>query len=232
MLSTLKSNNNPASDNPLISQLESCLAGDEAAWRRLLLDYGPLLRKAIRWTLKHKSEKNTYSALESDADDIFQDVCFRLVRSEYRLLRTYDPQRSSFSTWLCVVARSATLDHLRNQKYSMQTSPRELDDLVATQESEGGMLSLPRDVLTARQAYVLHMCFEKDATTTEIAELMDVHPQTVRSMRNSALARMRWHYFGPKNGSASESKESVKNSSRKVKLTQRTLKFMQDIEII
>lgn len=200
--------------------LEACLAGDEKAWRQILVEYGPLLRKAVRWTLRRGAEKIAASTLEADTDDVFQEVCFRLVRGEYRLLKTYDPGRASFATWLCVVARSAALDHLRNRKHAEQASTQEIEELVASHEEEGGMLSLPRDVLSARQAYLLHLAFEKDASTTEIAQLMDVHPQTVRSMRNSALARLRWHYSGkssPKNGYALASTNNGK-MQRNVKI--------------
>ncbi len=183
-----------------MEDLQACVAGDEKAWRRLLSEYGPLIRKAVRWTLRHRAASFSASALEADIDDVFQEVCFRLVRSEYRLLRTYDPQRSSFPTWLCVVARSAALDHLRNRRNGMQASPQELEKLetmVASQGKDEGILTLPRDVLSPRQSYVLHLAFEKDASTKEIAELMDVHPQTVRSMRNNALTRLRCFFMQP-----------------------------------
>lgn len=209
-----------------MDDLDACLAGDEKAWRRLITEYGPLLRRAVRWTLRHRAAKNSYPGLEVDTDDVFQEICFRLVRSEYRLLKTYDPKRSAFSTWLCVVARSAALDHLRNRRDMVQMSPDEVDQLVAVQDEEGGMLALPRGILSARQAYVLHLAFEKDASTGEIASLMDVHPQTVRSIRNSALVRLRWHYTHN-----DERQGNVKDCSRNRKQVQSSVRLLQHIGI-
>ncbi|GAB7079426.1 RNA polymerase sigma factor [Megalodesulfovibrio paquesii] len=179
--------------------LHACLAGDERAWSQLLGAYGPLIRKAVRWTLRNHPAKFAGPELEAEQDDIFQDICFRLVRSEYKLLRTYDPTRGSFATWLCVVARSAALDHLRNRQAVVQMSVEEMEALMEPCEDRkdaGWLLTLPGGLLSPRQQYVLHLLFEQDATTQEVAALMDVHPQTVRSLRNSALTRLRWHFYG------------------------------------
>lgn len=216
MLNAIKKKNKTKPEPAYPKDLPACLAGDEKAWRRLITDYGSLIRRAIRWTLKPQGENFSPFALESDIDDVFQELCFRLIRGKYRLLATYDPDRSSFSTWLCVVARSAALDHLRNRKNQVQLSPKEIDELVAAHEEEGGMLSLPRGVLSPRQAYVLHLAFEKDADNTEIAEILDVHPQTVRSIRNSALTRLRWHYSNGKN--AKKRSPASQETSRECKV--------------
>ncbi len=183
-------------EQPFAPDLAACTAGDEQAWEQLLRDYGGPMRKAIRWTLQHSPAHFAYPELEAEVEDVCQEVCFRMVRSEYKLLRTYDSSRGSFATWLCVVARSTALDHLRNRKYAVQMTAQELEAVMEAHEDTDGMLSLPREVLSPRQRYVLHLAFEQDATTKEIAALMDVHPQTVRSIRNAALARLRWHYFG------------------------------------
>ena len=61
--------------------------------------------------------RRTVSRYKSDHDtdflhDIAQEVFVRLVKSDYRLLRSYDPDRSSITTWLTMVARSTTIDQL------------------------------------------------------------------------------------------------------------------------
>lgn len=177
--------------------LAACLAGDQRAWKHLLGAYGMLIRKAVRWTLAHKSAKFAGPQLEAEVDDVFQDVCFRLVQGEYKLLRTYDAARGSFATWLCVVARSAALDHLRNRQSMVHMTMDEMEALMDAHEDvtdSGWLFALPQGLLSPRQQYVLHLFFEQDATTQEIAAHMDVHTQTVRSIRNNALARLRWHF--------------------------------------
>ena len=171
--------------------LDGCLTGDKLSWERFMENYDRVIRRAVQWTLKSRSEK---FAAAAEVDDVVQDVYFRLIRSTYKLLKTYDAKRSSLTTWLCVVSRSAALDYLRNQKYMPHCDIDDMDLAAPLSHPEDGYLNLPHDILTPRQIYVLHLSFEKDLPTNDIAALMDVHPQTVRSLRNSAIMRLRDYY--------------------------------------
>ncbi len=171
--------------------LDGCLSGDKLSWERFMETYDRVIRRAVQWTLKSRAEK---FAAASEVDDVVQEVYYRLIRGTYKLLRTYDSKRSSLTTWLCVVSRSAALDHMRNQRYMPHCDIDDLDLAAPAELQEDGYLSLPNNVLTPRQIYVLHLSFDKDLPTSDIAALMDVHPQTVRSLRNSAIIRLRDYY--------------------------------------
>ena len=57
-----------------------------------------------------------------------------------------------------------------------------------------GMLDLPPGLLSRRQGTVLRLLFQDDLDTDEVARTLDIHPKTVRSLKQNALARLRHHF--------------------------------------
>jgi len=94
------------SDHVLVAR---ALARDGGAWRELLRRYGRLILACITRTGKR------YGLVlsEPDVEDIYADVCLRLLAEDMRRLRAYDPRRAKFSTWVGMIAVQATTDHLR-----------------------------------------------------------------------------------------------------------------------
>ena len=89
--------------------------GDKAAYRRLLSDMTPYLRKLAR---RHHRDSR-------DVEDSVQDILLtvHLVR------QTYDPARP-FKPWLVAIARRRIIDRLRSQR-RVQTG-----ETILAQESE------------------------------------------------------------------------------------------------
>ncbi len=134
------------------------------------------------------------SAEPEDARDATQDVFLKLVRDDFRLLRSYDPARASLATWLTVVARSTTLDALRRPDNRRVSVPLEEDlGLEAPQHAHADTPELPLELLSPRQRQILHMLFDQDMDVEEIAVALNVHRQTVRSLKHQALERLRQH---------------------------------------
>jgi RNA polymerase sigma-70 factor (ECF subfamily) len=52
-------------------------------------------------------------------------------------------------------------------------------------------LELPPDLLPARQALILKMLFEQDLPVEDVAKLLRIEAQTVRSLKHKALTRLR-----------------------------------------
>ena len=86
--------------------------------------YARVICAAVGRVLGTTLTSNT--ARSTCTDDLTQDVFLRLVRNEYRLLKSFDPARASLTTFLTIVARSTTLDHLRRRR--LETVP--LDQLA------------------------------------------------------------------------------------------------------
>lgn len=178
------------------STVAACLLGDTRAWQDFVGSYKPLITKTVHWTLQRYGYRDT---LAQDTEDVTQDVFFRLVRSNYRLLETWNPQRGTLPTWLTVVSRSTAMDYIRDRRNKQRAMALHVPldehmDLASAPALHDGSLRLPDGILSPRQHSILHLMFEKDMTPEEVAAFLDIHPQTVRSIRHSAILKLREHY--------------------------------------
>jgi RNA polymerase sigma-70 factor (ECF subfamily) len=173
--------------------LQGCLRGEKRAWDAFVEQAAPIIFAAVQRTLQQY--KPTVDATE--AQDLAQDVFVRLVERDYRLLRTYDPSRASLSTWLTLVARSTTIDHLRRLK--PRTVPLdEAQELAARETAPDDSppeLDIPADLLSPRQHLILKLLFEREMSVEEAAATLRVDPQTIRSTKHKAITRLR-AFFG------------------------------------
>ncbi|MCP3906000.1 MAG: sigma-70 family RNA polymerase sigma factor [Planctomycetes bacterium] len=170
--------------------LQACIDGDKRAWDLFVERWSGLIVAAVRRTIRTRVGET------AEIDDPVQDVFVRLVKDDYRLLRTYDPQRASLSTWLTLVARSTTIDHLRRKR--LDTVPLEVDAIAPPPESrEGAPPALPLHLLTSRQRLVLKMLFDEGLTVPEAARTLGVDDQTIRSTKHKAISRLREHLSAP-----------------------------------
>jgi RNA polymerase sigma-70 factor (ECF subfamily) len=160
-------------------------AGDKVTWDRFVALAAPVLRGVVRRTLVR-------ARAESHVSDVLQDIFLRLCRDDFRLLKTFDPQRASLTTWLGVVAASASIDFLRRQR--METVSMDdvgEADLGHVEAAPIRPLELPAQALPPRQALILRMLFEHDLPVEDVAARLNIEPQTVRSLKHKALTRLR-----------------------------------------
>lgn len=168
----------------------SVVSGRKAAWDRFVENFSGLLLGAALRTLRTRCP---HLAVE-DARDVVQDVFVRLLKDDFRLLRSFDPARASLPTWLTVVARSTTLDALRRPDNRRVSVPLEEDlGLEAPPHAHADAPELPLELLSPRQRQILHMLFDQDMDVEEVAVALNVHRQTVRSLKHQALERLRQH---------------------------------------
>jgi DNA-directed RNA polymerase specialized sigma24 family protein len=165
------------------TDVASLCRGDKAAWDAFVPVAAALVKAVIRRTLgDHHGE----------AADVLQEVFVRLTRDRFRVLREFDPMRARLSTWLGVVAAAAAVDCLRRHRPAdlpLDEVPEEV--LGCVDPPSLSTLRLPPGLLTARQALILALLYEKDLTPEDVAALMNIEPQTVRSQRHKALERLR-----------------------------------------
>jgi RNA polymerase sigma-70 factor (ECF subfamily) len=105
------------------SLLELVLVRDQDAWNELLRRYRGLVYRCITRVAAK------YDALLSneDANEIFGDLCFNLLRDDMRKLRAYDPTRGAkLGSWLGLLAINTAYDFLRQS--SRRPLVRRLDD--------------------------------------------------------------------------------------------------------
>lgn len=179
--------------------LQPCLRGEKKAWDAFVEKFSPMIYASVKRTLSSSSTNIPGRTLE----DIAQEVFFRLIRDDYRLLRQFDPKRASLSTWLALVARSVCIDQLR--KRQIETFSLEDSDIKASSGSlnsakteSANSEALPLHLLTARQRLVLNMLFEEQMSVSQAAKIIGVDNQTIRSTKHKALERLRSHFRSDK----------------------------------
>jgi RNA polymerase sigma factor (sigma-70 family) len=161
------------------------LNGDSAAWESFVRRYGGLIIAAVRGI----------ASMQGDIEDLTQEVFVRLCKNDFRLLRTYDPARAAISTWLTIVARSTARDALRRRRADsvpIETVPEAQLAVEPVEPVE--KLKLPEALLSPRQREILAMLYDRDMEVAEIAQLLGIDPQTVRSAHHKAMVKLRAHF--------------------------------------
>ena len=173
--------------------LTECLQGRHGAWDKFVDRYGPVIFTAVGWTLR----KHTSSVSQQTAEDIAQDVFLKLIDRDFRLLRTHDSARASLRTWLTIIARSTTIDFLRRKRLAtipLEQAPPLSVSIQASPEPNAATENMPAGVLTPRQRLVLHLLFDREMSPEDVAGLLGVSPQTVRSSKHKAINKLRDHF--------------------------------------
>ena len=173
--------------------LAKCIEGQKWAWDAFVQRYAPVIMAAVGRVL---SSRGLVGDLQR-AEDVCQDVFVRLIKNEFQLLRSYDPERASIITWLTIIARSSAIDSLRRRE--LHTVALERAAPVASVEQggdDGGCATehVPPGLLSARQKLVLGLLFERQMETADIAKLLGISTQTVRSTRHKAIQKLRKHF--------------------------------------
>lgn len=168
--------------------LAGCIRGEKRAWDDFVLEATPILFNAVVHTMKGADRD------DPEVADRVQEVFIRLLQNDRKLLRSFDPSRASMPTWLSVIARSVTIDHLRKKR--LATAPVEEHLIDADPRRSGPGLhapDIPYHVLTDRQRLVLHLLFDRGLSVEQAAQTMGVDAQTIRSAKHKALTRLREH---------------------------------------
>jgi RNA polymerase sigma-70 factor (ECF subfamily) len=171
--------------------LAALALGKKRTWDAFVAASAPLINAVLRRSL------SSFGLGDDDVLDAAQDVYVRLCANDFRLLKTYDPSRAGLSTWLAVVSRSAAVDYARRRRQA--TTP--IDDVpesaLAVEDRHVEKLRIPEGLLTDRQTLILKYLYDEERDVTEIARLLKIDAQTVRSTHHKALLRLREHFREP-----------------------------------
>lgn len=180
--------------------LRRCLAGDAAAWERLVEQNN---RRIFNLCYR-------FTGSRDEAEDLTQEVFIRM----YRTLSSYDVQRGAFTTWVTTVTRNLLVDHFRKRKMDRMTEsldagsgPEEEGLSLAEKLADGGVAP-DRHVGRRETQELVQKALEKlspelreavilrdlqDMDYREIAQALNVPEGTVKSRINrgrTELARL------------------------------------------
>ncbi|SKA22249.1 RNA polymerase sigma-70 factor, ECF subfamily [Enhydrobacter aerosaccus] len=168
--------------------LRSLAAGHKRTWDAFVEAASPLINAVVRRAL------STYRLSEDDVLDAAQDVFVRLCANDFRLLKTYDPARAGMSTWLAVVARSAAVDFARRRRQATSPIDEVPETALAVEDRHVEKLKIPDGLLTERQTLILKFLYDEECEVSEVAQMLKIDAQTVRSTHHKALLRLREHF--------------------------------------
>lgn len=135
----------------------------------------------------------------SSAEELVQDVFLKVWRSS----GTFDPSRSSFSTWLYRVTRSCALDLYRKRSHKVHQVPDGEVHVAALRDSSASpeevvdeswlswRASRALEVLDATHREVIELAYFGGLSQREISERTGMPLGTVKSRTASAFRKLR-----------------------------------------
>ena len=161
------------------------MRGEKGAWEAFVRRYAGLVAAAVRGVAREPAE----------VEDLAQEVFLRLCKDDFRLLRSYDPARAALSTWITIVARSTARDAMRRHRPVFVPIEAVPEGRLAVDPVEPAQkLKLPEALLSPRQREILTMLYDREMEVAEIAKVLGIDPQTVRSAHHKAMVKLRAHF--------------------------------------
>jgi RNA polymerase sigma-70 factor, ECF subfamily len=159
--------------------------GSSAAYPRELIDrYGRLVMQTITWTFRRFS-----SDVREDIEDVFQEVFVSLFKDRGSALLRFDPSRASLGTYLCTIARNATLNAVKRKKYdgdgdvdSIGEDSLNPEALLEKKDARERIEALMPS-LSAKERLFFKLYFEDCMPPEEIAGVLRVSVDTVYSKK-------------------------------------------------
>jgi len=166
-------------------ELDALTRGEKGAWEAFVRRYAGLVAAAVRGVAREPAE----------IEDLAQEVFVRLCKHDFRLLRSYDPERAGLSTWITIVERSTARDAMRRHRPVLLPIDAVPEGRLAVDPVEPVQkLKLPEALLSPRQREILTMLYDREMEVAEIAQALGIDPQTVRSAHHKAMVKLRAHF--------------------------------------
>ncbi len=120
----------------------------------------------------------------AEAEDALQDVFIHV----YRSLKSYDPAKGAFTTWL----HRITINHCLNRRRRYQPVCQPLDEQLASESftsrfAEQEVVWNAVQQLSDKQRAVVILRYYNDLPYADIASILDIPVGTVKSRLNLAL---------------------------------------------
>lgn len=162
-------------------------AGDENAWDLFSERYSALVYSVAAGVFTSQKTRPH----PEDIEEAVQNTYLRLIKDDFRLLKTYDPTRASLTTWLAVVARSTSLNtykSLNALEPQCMDVPSHANPVFPGAEER---LEIPEEILSPRERQIMRLSCVEELTAEEISETTNLQKRTVYNCRSNALKKIR-----------------------------------------
>jgi RNA polymerase sigma-70 factor (ECF subfamily) len=174
-----------------------CIAGDAAAWEEIVQTYNRRI-----YNICYR-----FAGSADNAQDLTQEVFIKMFGS----LKSYDPQRSAFMTWMTTITRNLLVDYFRKSKQeritdSLDSAPSDHEDAMPLSERIPDKAPAPDSRVHSRETgETVHRALQKlspdlreavilrdlqDMDYREIATVLKVPEGTVKSRINRGRAEL------------------------------------------
>lgn len=161
--------------------MRAALAGDGAAYERLLREIAPAIRVVVRRRLAR------LGAAEAESEDIVQETLLA-VHLKRQSWRTGDP----LSPWLWTIARNKMIDHLRRRGRRIEVPVEDFAEILAAPEERPGTAAADVErhlaLLPEKQRDVLRAVAVDGQSIGEAAQRMEMTQGAVRVALHRAFA--------------------------------------------
>ncbi len=167
--------------------IQRLVDGERGAWNRFVALYARVVYAAVHRRLV------TAGRLD-EVEDVAQDVFLKICRENFKLLRNYDRNRAKLTTWLTVIATTTSIDHLRRRSLATTPIDKVPEAALSVEPRIAETVEIPADLLSARQALIIELLYRREMEVIEVARLLGIEPQTVRSTHHKAMEKLRAHF--------------------------------------
>lgn len=124
--------------DPTSQLVETALAGDVDALRRLVEAITPAIQTAVADTVRRHLKGLARTSSRREVEDLVQEVLVALLAKDGKRLRQWSAERGSLSAYVKLVSRCVVYSILRTQKLNPWAndtmSPEDIDDLVSDED--------------------------------------------------------------------------------------------------
>ncbi len=176
-------------DSGAILEAEESLPSAQLDFAKLFREYYPRIFRYVRYRVND--------------DLVAEDLTAEVFERAYRYRDSYDPARSTFSTWLTQIAHNWLNNHLVSQQRRDQheadlsdemevlPSTDRLPEAQAIDSETVQRLLVCVERLSSRDRQIIALRFGSDMRNKDIADLMGLKEHTVSVILLRALERLR-----------------------------------------
>ena len=158
---------------------------DKEAFRRVFMHFAPRLKSFLL--------VGGFSPQRSE--EVMQETMITVWRKAH----LYNPAKARPSTWIFTIARNLKIDRQRRSTRmvvemddpSQQPEAEPDGEALMTLKEEKARVQNAIESLTPQQREVIQMCFYKDLTHSEAAEMLEIPLGTVKSRIRLAIAKIK-----------------------------------------
>ncbi len=163
--------------------MRAAIAGDEAAYRKLLAALAPVIRSACR------AGFSRYGAQANDVEDVVQETLLAI-----HLKRHTWQQSEPLTPWVLAIARNKLIDYLRRGGKAIKVP---IDDVIETLEAEvpdqqldDQEVKVMLEALPEKQRQIVRLITLEGQAIKDVAGRMDMKEGAVRVALHRSLKAM------------------------------------------